>query len=242
MSPPTDDAVEHDLAEYLEVVIPLIDGGFIDPDEWASDDDPEVAPAPNIEVADRLLYKARRLAEERASYEALAVKRKAEIDAWLADRTHGIDRQMRWLSTSLESFARMTVERGGKKAAKTIVLPNGRLALKAPGRGKIVVTDEVAFTTWARRVGLAETLIRYEPKVAKAVLADEDLIGRREATQITDDRGDLVQSYQLTVDVTPDGKTGEIETAVIPGVLYVHGLRDNFTLTLTTDNPDQEEA
>ena len=231
----TNDSLEDDLDAYLDIEVPT------EPDP----DDPDhdvVLPAANQELADKLLYKARRLDQELADIRALADKRRADIDRWEADRSHGIHRERARIDQSLEGF--MRAWHRANPRTKSLNLPNGKVALRAPGRGKMIVKDELAFIAWAKDHDPA--LLRFEPKVAKAELANEEVITRRPGV-VEDDPanpGRLLQTYRLmapvpTGEVDAEGNT-LTEQVSVPGVVYAVPIDDSFSVTLTTDEPSPE--
>lgn len=227
----TEDDLERELDDFLAIDVPLAE---------PSDDDlpgagPPVVGAPTEDVADKLLYKTRRLSEEAADVRALATRRRAEIDAWEADRLFGIDRETSRIRESLELFMRSWHR--SHPRSKTLSLPNGKLTLRGSGRGKIIVTEEWKLVEWAEQNGRKD-LLRYKPAPAKSVLADEALVTRHLAVQDEVGTGELLQTWRLMVDVVgPEGT----ESVSIPGVVYAEPIEDRFGVKLPEDGTDQED-
>lgn len=232
MAPTADDDLRADLDAYLDIDIPT-----------ASDDDgvETVAPAADADMANRLLYKVRRLDEEAAAIDALYDAEVARLDAWKADRLHGVQYDRARAVRSLDGF--MRAWHAANPRTKTANLPNGKLTLR-PVPGKVEVTDGPAFVAWAK-ANHREDLIRYVPEPAKAVLSDEDVVVRHTGPQITDPKtGELLQTYRFLVPVA----TGEVdedgnpvvESVSAPGVAFVKPAHDRFKADPITDDQPQE--
>jgi hypothetical protein len=233
---PDDELIEADLDEYLAIEVPVEHPDPEDPDHEV------VLPAEDADMADRLLYKRRRLRAEAIKIMELATRRREDITRWERDRTGGIEREEERIGTSLEAFHRAWLRANPR--TKTLKLPNGALALRKPGRGKILVTDEQAFIAWCKANG-REDLLRYEPHIRKAELADEEKITRHEGVQVNDPErgGELVQTWRLMAKTAPRAnlETGEFkaETVSVPGVVYAEPVQERFSITLTTEEDDQ---
>jgi hypothetical protein len=232
-----DPLLEDDLDEYLGAVdIPGVDPS--DPDGAPLE---AVRAAVDDTMADRILYKVARLADDEAAARSLAAKRRADIDAWEADRCSGIQRERERAERSLELFARDWLRRNPGARRKSISLPSGTLKL-AKGRGKIVVDDEHLFTAWCEEHKRFD-LLRYEPKPKKAELASEEAIKRHQGVQRNADDGTLVQTYRLMTDVITgvNDEDGEllVETVSIPGVVYTEPVQDKFSID--THQPQGEQ-
>lgn len=106
--------------------------------DWLSD--PE--PPPDLDRANAMLYRMRKLAEERTGIVANA---QAEIDratTWRDRRCETIDRQTGWLDAALRRYHAAVYARSGEA---TINLPNGVLK-STKLRDSVEFDDE--FTTW----------------------------------------------------------------------------------------------
>lgn len=227
--PDPDPLLEDDLDAFLDIDIPT---------SAPDDDDPDidtVLPAIDVDMAERIAYKARRLEKERCDVRVLANKRRAAIDAWEADRGGGIEREIARAERSLELFARQWHRANPR--SKTLSLPSGTLRLRA-GRGKIEVDDEVAFVQWCESHSRHD-LLRYEPKPKKADLTEID---RHEGIQRNAKDGTLVQTWKIMAEVITVDGDGELTTekVSIPGVVYTEPVVDKFTFDYA-DQP-QEEA
>ena len=191
----TADEIERELDEWIDIAIPTEsppEGGWADPAAA-----PVVAPSDEVQT-ERILYKVKKLTEELAEIREAAQARRALIDSFEADRSAGPIREIARARSSLEAYARRYV-RDHPRRPKTIDLAYGWLKVAKSGRGRIVVQDEYQFIEWAK--ANRPDLLRWEPAVKKADLANEDIATRHEGPQIDDpdkDRTGLVQSYRLT--------------------------------------------
>lgn len=103
-------------------------------------------PAPkDAQRANYLLRRLLRLSENAEQVKATADAEVNRIREWQTDRTAVIAREQAWLERALEGFMREAVRTG---SAKTMHLPNGTLALRAPS-ARTVIDDELALLEWA---------------------------------------------------------------------------------------------
>jgi hypothetical protein len=233
----TDD-LRADLDAWLDIPIPT----GPDPD----DPDTEIVlPAATDDLANRILYKCRRLGVERSRVQALYDEEKSRLDSWLHDRMSGIDRDLAAANRSLEGFTRSWHMLNPR--SKTLSLPNGKLKLGAV-KGKIEVTDAHALVVWAEANGRTD-LLRYEPVPAKAILSDEEQVVRHTGPQVTDPKtGELMQQYRLLVpvltgEVDPETQAPVVEQVSVPGAMFVRPAHDRFKAVLAEDGtPDDDEA
>lgn len=119
-----------------------------DYDAWASSHDEPIdvdSPPPAIDTADvvraeRQLARLRRLAAERYEVNEVVASKLAEIEAYKADRLHGIERAEQWLLSQLEAWHRARVA-AGLVEGKSWVGASGTLKLRSPGTPKLIVED-----------------------------------------------------------------------------------------------------
>ncbi|MDE1904852.1 MAG: host-nuclease inhibitor Gam family protein [Rhodospirillales bacterium] len=238
--PPDDPALRATLDDYLAVDVPTEpapEGGWPDPAEAPP------APAPDEDFANRLLYKGRKLTEERAKIAEMANAERSRVALWEADMTSGIARELKRLAQSLEGFLRNWHR--DHPRTKTLKLANGTLSLKQAA-GKVIVTDEHAFIAWAKTH--RPDLLRQEPAIAKAKLADEMVVSRHAGPQqnvaALDDA--LADTWRLMAEIdVQDEQTGEVrkESVSLPGVMWAKPVVDTFHLTLpkpTTNNEGEQ--
>ena len=227
---PDEPTLEASLDEWLSAEVPVEPL----PPDAPEGTEPEVAAPEDADLADRLLYRWSRLADEERKVRQMADARRARIEAWEADMTSGIERDRARVERSLEKFIREFVRKNPRRG-KSMKLPNGTLKLTAPGRGKIVVEDEHGFVAWAKEHRPDLLVPQWVP--AKALLHDEDGIPRHPGVQRNDERtGRLVQTYRLMAEI--DGTEG-IEQVSIPGVVYTDPVQDKFTII--DPNHDEQE-
>ena len=232
-----DDDLRADLDAWLDIPIPT----GPDPD----DPDAEVVlPAADDDLANRILYKLRRLDGEAARIEALYAAERARLDSWKADRMAGVDRDRSAARRSLDGFMRAWHHLNPR--TKSLSLPNGKLQLRDV-KGKVEITDPVAFVSWCETNGRTD-LLRYVPEPVKSALGDEELVVRHTGPQVNDPKsGELLQTYRLLVPVAT-GEVGDdgqpvVEQASVAGARFVKPAQDRFRVTLADDDqPRDEEA
>jgi hypothetical protein len=220
--------VESDLDEWLDIAVPLAED---EPDE---DGQPSITAPPDEELADKLLYKTRRLHEEQATFERIAANRKAEIDAWLEDRTRGTRNEVARIRQSLDLFM-WRWHRANPRKGKTLKLPNGHLKL-VKRRPKMVYEDPYAAAAFLESHDRKD-LLTYTPELAKTAIGQEGAHHKGVQATQTDSKGNpyLAQTFRIAVEaVNPE--TGEKALTTIPGIIWTEPVpedEDNFTfLTL----------
>ena len=196
-----DDDLRRDLDAHLSVEVPT--GPPPEPQEDGTEPEPPVAPAPDEEFANRLLWKALRLAEEARDIELLAEAEVERIRGWESDRLSGINREQGRIEDSLGQFMRSWHR--AHPRSKTLKLPNGTLKLTAP-RGAVTITDPSLLIEWAREY--RPDLLRFTPAPAKDKLGDELVAGRAGTPVQEEVGGRLANVAALTVAVPAEG-TGE---------------------------------
>ena len=196
-----DDDLRRDLDAYLDVEVPT--GPLPELQEDGTEPEAPVAPAPDEEFANRLLYKARRLYEEGRDIELLAEAEVERIRGWESDRLSGINREQARIEESLGQFMR-TWHRAHPRS-KTLKLSNGKLSLTAP-RGSVTVTDTEALIEWAK--AYRPDLLRWTPAPELKPLGDELLTGRAGEPVQQEVRGRLANIASLMAAVPAEG-TGE---------------------------------
>lgn len=204
--------IESDLDEYLDINVPVAE------DEPGEDGEPTVTAPADEELADKLLYKARRMHDEQGSYERIAAKRIGEIQTWLEDRTRGTVNEIDRIRQSLDLFM-LRWHRANPRKGKTLKLSNGHLKLNKR-REKMVYQDEYAAIAYLESHGRKDLLV-YKPELRKdAVTAEADYVRGVQETQ-TDSSGNtyLAQTFRVVVEIV-DPDTGEKEKASIPGMQW----------------------
>lgn len=210
--------LDRDLDDYLGAQVPL----------GASENGPEVMPAPDESFADKLLYRARRLVAEAAQIRDHANARVAEIRAWEADRTAGIVADQRRVRRSLAGFTQAYIRANPKR--KSIPLPNGTLKLTAPGAGKIEIDDERVLVKWCEDNGRAD-LLRYVPQPAKAAISAIDQRHPAPPRTIENEHGEpeVWETWSIMATI---GEGEERELVKLPGVVYMRRRDDRFGMKL----------
>lgn len=186
-----------------EMLDRLVDDGGVD-----FDSDPSEFQVEGQQQANRLLRRLARLNADAEVVETVAADERQRIDDWVRDRMAGIDRGRRWLTATLEGFARANHAAGGGQSLK---LPAGTLKL-SKGRASVEV-DEAGGELPA---GLVERgLVRVAPD--KAAIARElvegpelGVTGGRRIFAAVDKTGEVVEGVvfsrpeDLTFKATPN--------------------------------------
>ena len=226
----TDDLLEASLDDWIGAQVPTAPGGPDQPER--------VLPAPDEDTADRLLRRSKRLDAEEERINELAERRIAEIEAWRADATAGLEPERERIHDSLELFMREWRRANPKR--KTLTLPNGTLKTRVPSAGRVEVTDEHAFTAWAKRNG-RDHLLRYKPEPAASAIREEPQ-RRTHPDETIEYKGETALHHVWTILVEVPGEHGEVEMAEAPGVRFVQRVGEKFTIDTSGKPSDEEEA
>lgn len=146
-------APDDDLSEYLEA----------DPDEIVGGD-----PPPDIDFADRMLRKLRRLTREILEVTQSADRERARVDEWERQRNESKLRQRAQTEAWLDSWMRQHELATGKVTENLL---NGHLSLRE-GSPSFVCTDPKAFYEWcmstpSERARWAKATMEYKPDAGK---------------------------------------------------------------------------
>lgn len=232
------DSVEDDLDEWLGEPVPMAP----DPNGDESNYSLVVAAAPDEDYADALLRRADRLKGEQARIERAAQRRIDKVTTWKADRVAGVTSDALRVYQSLQLFMGRWHRENPKR--KTLPLTNGKLTLRGPGAGRIEVTDERAFVTWAEANGRKD-LLRYSPHPnIEAIKAIEFRHVRpQDVMEDKPGRPELYDTWSILADVEvpTDNEGFAIEQVSIPGVRFVRRVEDRFDYKLPSD-PEESPA
>lgn len=193
----TDELLD-DLAAYMA-----------DGEDLPHDPDATIEPPRDADQANAMLRVVQRLGQQRDEIVRLAQAEKAQIDAWAADRTSGLDRRITLIEVALEGWARAVNRETPKR--KTLSFPHGTLRLR-PGRPSVSVVDEASFVAWA----LANDRDLLSVKPARAEIKRRLVVGHEHEVE---GEPPMVTLAALTGD-------GEI----VPGVVFERPRADGFTL------------
>lgn len=117
-------------------------------------DDYQVQAPPDADAANGMLRRLRGIAREVRTIDALADQEVHRIEAWRADRKSGLTKRAAAIEKALEQWMRAVNRLNPKRKSES--LPNGKVALRAPGAGKVVLTNPAAFEVWWRQERVAE--------------------------------------------------------------------------------------
>lgn len=179
--------------------------------DFPEDDDTEVViGADDLDQADRWLRGMRAVMRRRDRFLEVANRRRAELDARVAEVVGPMDATIARLELALAQFHAAVLARDPN--ATTVKLPHGELTTRGAGVDW-VIEDEEAFRTWLK-VNRPALLIPQEPPQAqldrngmKTELAEGAVVSPKKGGQRPlDDEGRVV-----------DPKTGE----VVPGLKIV---------------------
>lgn len=191
---------------------------WIDNDGAPRTDDPPVVSVDGEEHADRLLRRVMGIDRKVDKILTLAARRRAEVDAWEADRTYGLRRDRERVVAALEGFMRAVNARAPK--IRSLALPSGTLALR---KGQPKVTGD-----------LPSVAVKDYPTVATV-----DLVVKLDRTAAR-------QVWKADAVITADDGDGhkvctavDVNGAIVPGVTIRVPLQDGFSLTV---GPKRTEA
>lgn len=179
--------------------------------DFPEDDDTEVTiGADDLDQADRWLRGMRAVMRRRDRFLTVANRRRAELDARVAEVVGPMDDSIARLELALAQFHAAVLTRD--PLATTVKLPHGELSTRGAGVDW-VVEDEEAFRTWLKNNRPALLVAQEAPEAQldrngmKAAFAEGAVISPKKGGQRPlDDEGKVV-----------DPKTGE----VVPGLKIV---------------------
>lgn len=198
--------VLNDLDAYL--------AGESDYEQIEVDDEPLVIV--DEQQVQSMLRRRRRLVDERERVRRVARGEVERIEAYVADRVHGIERALLWIERGLEGWTRRMNESDRKR--KSWAMPSGTLKLRAPGTHATVIDDRAAFVVWASdssHVERAALLRTADPEPDKSTIKSTLTLGPSLGVN------DGIESFAA---VDADG-------AVVPGVSFTKPALDAFTVT-----------
>jgi hypothetical protein len=194
--------------------------------EWNGDLRP-VTP-PDVASASKILRRLKSLDRDAAQVEDVVDAEIRRLRDFREDSLAGILREVEWGERALDAFMRQWSATSHKK---TLALPDGKLTLRDPGAGKLIVENEEQVIAWARARDAVSSdpadpsVVNLRPVVSKAVIgqwyatSDEKI-----ATEIDEETGEEVDVYAV---VGPDGP--------IPGIVRHVAPKDTFKVTIGED-------
>lgn len=191
-----------------------------------TDDVPTEIPPGDLDLANRILRRYRRLERDAEGIANLCAVEVRRITAWRDRRTAGIQREMERLEGLLGEFMRAVKARSYGKV-KSLQLPNGTLKLQAPSsRPRVEVVEPGAFRVWAHQNAPDLLLPPKPPEADRSALAKISQLVPTEDSP----RPDGTIAYVPYVD-------GE----QVPGVLLLRDTVDRFRVSPPADEPEGEE-
>lgn len=227
------DDLQNDLDAY---VLGDVDAQPVDADEAFE------AP-PDAEQANGMLRRLRGIEREVARINALADSEVRRIEEWRSDRTHGLTKRATAIEAALEQWWRAVNRVNPTRKSES--LPNGKVALRSAGAGKVEITNPAAFETWWRQER-SEALARYlndhgmiEDTAAHAAEVLELVLSRSPLMRINPEpnKTGLKELDTGPAAPSPDGDPNVVhlpvglDGEVIPGVAVVRSTVDTFKAT-----------
>lgn len=172
------------------------DPADVDLDAWLYPDDDlptsldhDLAPPPDADRADRMLAARRRQLDRIADVQALAARRRAEIDEWEAAQVAKLSGRVEWLEASLTAWHAAVIRLDPSRTS--IELPSGTLKSTAvAGGAEWEWVDDTAVTTYLAEEAPELTAVppptepkrRPDKKAVKAAVAVvDDVAAARDA-------------------------------------------------------------
>ncbi len=164
-------------------------------------DERETFSLENDRMATWAVRKLRSFEDEHARLVAAATEQAEQIDAWLADATHGLDSQMAFFEHLLVEYHQAL----GEDGPKTYKLPGAQLK-RRPLPDKLEIDDSQAVAEWVEATAKNGELFGYRVELCKVTISKAKVKAAIKA-------GTLTAAESGAVVFTDEGE-------VVPGLRY----------------------